>query len=320
MVITGIQMANNMMRIAIAGSGGLAQIIAHEISKTVHPFIILSRQGQPNLEAHGYQVALVNYDDQDDLRFNLRGIDVVISTVSGNPQINLIDAAAHSRVQRFIPAEYKDKLGGRPTNDPSDRGRAASIERLRHWAHHPRHRMQYTVFACGVFYERFAPGGLASMSISTSTALGYQGSYLMNMETNTAEIAEYNIMGQAISVSMTSVNDVAQFIAAALYLDQRTWPIEFRMQGDQKTVTEIVQYAEAIKGQPFTTTVIAAPELAANIQEAAYYQDHAKVGRLQELSVTEERRYDFSQINLNSLVNIQPVSFWDWLRTHWTPR
>ncbi|KAF5875097.1 putative isoflavone reductase family protein [Botrytis fragariae] len=320
MVIIDNEMANNRMRIAIAGSGGLAQIVAHEISKTVHPFIILSRQVQPDLETHGYQVAVVNYDDQDDLRFNLRGIDIVISTVSGNPQINLIDAAAHSRVQRFIPAEYKDKLGGRPTNDPSDRGRAASIERLRHWAHHPRHRMQYTVFGCGVFYERFAPGGLASMGISTSTALGYQGSYLMNMETNTAEIVEYNTMGQALSVSMTSVNDVARFLAAALYLDQRIWPIEFRMQGDRKTVTEIVQYAEAIKGQPFATTIIAAPELAANIQEAAYYQDSARVGRLQELSATEERRYDFSQVNLNSLVNIQPVSFWDWLRTHWVPQ
>ncbi|TGO67158.1 hypothetical protein BOTNAR_0047g00260 [Botryotinia narcissicola] len=320
MVTIDNEMANNMMRIAIAGSGGLAQIIAHEIRKTVHPFIILSRQGQPDLETHGYQVAVVNYDDQDNLRFNLRGIDIVISTVSGNPQINLIDAAAHSRVQRFIPAEYKDKLGGRPTNDPSDRGRAASIERLRHWAHHPRQQMQYTVFGCGVFYERFAPGGLASMGISTSTALGYQGSYLMNMETNTAEIVEYNTMGQAISVSMTSVGDVARFIAAALYLDQRIWPIEFRMQGDRKTVSEIVQYAEAIKGQPFPTTIIVAPELEANIQEAAYYQDSARVGRLQDLSATEERRYDFSQVNLNSLVNIQPVSFWDWLRTHWAPR
>ncbi|KAF7883444.1 uncharacterized protein EAF02_005364 [Botrytis sinoallii] len=308
MVMINNEMANNMMRIAMAGSGGLAQIIAHEISKTVHPFIILSRQGRPDLETQGYQVAVVNYDDQDDLRFNLRGIDIVISTVSGNPQINLIDAAAHSRVQRFIPAEYKDKLGGRPTNDPSDRGRAASIERLLHWAHHPRHRMQYTVFGCGVFYERFAPGGLASMGISTSTALGYQGSYLMNMETNTAEIVEYNTMGQAISVSMTSVNDVARFLAAAL------------MQGDRKTVTEIVQYAEAIKGQQFVTTIIVAPELAANIQEAAYYQDSARVNRLQELSATEERRYDSSQVNLNSLVNVQTVSFWDWLRTHWAPQ
>ncbi|KAI9643843.1 hypothetical protein NHQ30_007194 [Ciborinia camelliae] len=242
-------MANNMMRIAIAGSGGLARILAHYINETVHPFIILSRHAQPDLEVSGYQVTAVDYDNQDDLRFHLRGIDIVISTVSGIPQINLIDAAAHSRVQRFVPAEYQDKLGGRPTNDPLDRGRAASIDRLLHWAHHPRHRMQYTAFGCGVFYERFARGGLASMGISTSTALGYQGSYLMNVETNTAEIVEYSTAGQPISVSMTSVNDVARFIAAALDLDQRMWPTEFRMQGDRKTLTEIVQYAGVVKGR-----------------------------------------------------------------------
>ncbi|KAJ8062416.1 hypothetical protein OCU04_008957 [Sclerotinia nivalis] len=320
MVIINNEMANNMMRIAIAGSGGLAQIFAHYINETVHPFIMLSRQARPDLESLGYQVTVVNYDNQDDLRFHLRGIDIVISTVSGTPQINLIDAAAHSRVQRFVPAEYQDKLGGRPTNDPLDRGRAASIERLRHWAQHRRHRMQYTVLGCGVLYERFARGGLASMGISTSTALGYPGSFLMNMETNTAEIVEYNNTGQPVSVSMTSVYDVARFVAAALDLDQRMWPTEFRMQGDRKTVMEIVQYAEAVKGQPFATTIIAAPALAANIQEAAYYQDHAKVSRIQELIATEQRRYDFSQVNLNALVNFQPISFWDWLRTHWAPQ
>ncbi len=41
---TSLQMVmNNMMRIAIAGSGGLARIFAQYINETVHPFIILSR-------------------------------------------------------------------------------------------------------------------------------------------------------------------------------------------------------------------------------------------------------------------------------------
>jgi hypothetical protein len=34
---------DNMMRIAIAGSGGLAQIFAHFLNETVHQFVILSR-------------------------------------------------------------------------------------------------------------------------------------------------------------------------------------------------------------------------------------------------------------------------------------
>ncbi|RAL64029.1 hypothetical protein DID88_003217 [Monilinia fructigena] len=137
--------------------------------------------------------------------------------------------------------------------------------------------MRYTIFACGVFFERFARGGLASMGIGTSNAIGYQGSYLMNMETNTAEIVEYNTVGNPISVSMTSVHDLARFIVAALDLDQCVWPIEFRMQGDRKTVTEIVQYVEVVKGHPFETTVIAAPTLSTALQQAVYYQDHDKL-------------------------------------------
>jgi len=35
---------DNMMRIAIAGSGGLARLIAAYLGETPHPFIILSRQ------------------------------------------------------------------------------------------------------------------------------------------------------------------------------------------------------------------------------------------------------------------------------------
>lgn len=44
MVIINDERANTMVRIAIAGSGGLAQILAHHINETVHTFIILSRQ------------------------------------------------------------------------------------------------------------------------------------------------------------------------------------------------------------------------------------------------------------------------------------
>lgn len=134
---------------------------------------------------------VVNYDSQDELRFSLRGIDLVISTVSGAPQINLIDAAAHSGVRRFVPAEFEGPLARRPRHardDPLDRGKAASLERLRHWQNQRRCEMRFTVFTCGVFYERFARGGLASVDVGASTGINYQGSYLMDIESSTAEI------------------------------------------------------------------------------------------------------------------------------------
>jgi hypothetical protein len=202
------------------------------------------------LEALGYQIAVVNYDSQDDLRYTLRGIDLVISTVSGNPQINLIDAAAHSDVRRFVPAEFEGPPGRRPRNDPLDRGRAATLDRLRHWSHHHRHRMASTIFICGVFYERFARGGLGSLGIGTSTNVYYQGSYLMDVEASTAEIVERQSGGQAVPIflCLTSVYDVVQFLVAALDIPLQNWPAEFKMRGDRRSVAEVVLYAESVKG------------------------------------------------------------------------
>lgn len=303
------------MKIAIAGSSGLAQIIARYLQDTVHTTLILSRYAQPSLEQQGYQTAVVDYDDQNLLRFMLRGVDVVISTVSGNPQINLIDAAAHSGVQRFVPAEFEGPINHRPANnDPLDRGKRAVLARLRDWSHHSRHRMAFTIFSCGVFYERFAPGGLATYDIGSSTGIQRQGSYLMDVAAGTAEICERTSNGQPIYISMTSVYDLARYIVAALDLGLDRWQPEFRLRGDRRTVTEIVQWGAVVKNiQSLSITVIEPGDLRAHLEHATYYQEWAKVARVQELMATEQRRYDFTQPNLNQLVNVVPMTFWNWL-------
>ena len=210
--------------------------------------IILTVQAQPDLTAFGYQVVVVDYDNQEDLRYTLRGVNLVISTVSGNPQINLIDAAAHSGVQRFVPAEFEGPPARRPRHDPLDRGKAASLERLRTWTRSSRCDMKFTIFTCGVFFERFARGGLASIGIGNSTGANYQGAYLMDIGSSTAEIVERTAAGRPIYISLVSVNDVGRFLAAALELDITTWSGEFRMAAERISVTEALQWAEAVKG------------------------------------------------------------------------
>ncbi|KAF8857786.1 isoflavone reductase family protein-like protein [Acephala macrosclerotiorum] len=306
-----------MMRIAIAGSGGLARIFVDHLLETANICLVISREPQPDLEARECNVAVVDYDDQDLLRFTLRGIDLVISTVSGTPQINLIDAAAHSGVRRFVPAEFEGPPTRRPRNDPLDRGRSACLDRLRHWRGHHRRPMDSTIFSCGVFYERFARGGLSSYGIGASSNTYYQGSYLMDVENGTAEVVERHSNGHQVHVTMTSIYDVARFLVAALDIDLDRWPGEFRMSGDRITVAQIVQWAESIKGATFFTEVIAPGDLPAHLDFANYHQDYAKVARIQELIATEQRRYDFRQPNLNALVSVEPEPFWDWLRDHW---
>jgi hypothetical protein len=108
--------------------------------------------------------------------------------------------------------------------------------------------MRSTVFSCGIFYERFARGGLAAMGMGFSSPVAYPGSYLMNVELSTAEVVERNAAGQPVHLCLTSVNDVGRFVVAALDLDPSTWPGEFRMYGDRRTVSEILQWAEAVRG------------------------------------------------------------------------
>jgi hypothetical protein len=180
------------------------------------------------------------------LRYNLQGIDLVISTVSGHAQINLIDAAANTRVRRFVPSEFEGPPSRQRPNDALDRGKSVSRERLRYWLH--RTNMRSTIFCCGVFYERFAPGGLACMNIGASTGVYYQGTYLMDIERGTAEIVEHHASGQPIYISMISVHDVGRFLAAAIELGPRDWPGEFRMAGDRRTVSEILSWAETVRG------------------------------------------------------------------------
>lgn len=166
--------------------------------------------------------------------------------MSGNAQINLIDAAANTRVRRFVPSEFEGPPSRQKAEDPLDRGKALSRDRLRYWSH--RTNMRSTVFTCGVFYERFARGGLASMGIGASTGVYYQGTYLMDVGQGTAELTERNASGHSIYVSMISANDVGRFLAAAIELGLRDWPGEFRMAGDRRTVTEILSWAEAVRG------------------------------------------------------------------------
>lgn len=71
---------------------------------------------------------------------------------------------------------------------------------------------------------------------------------MMNIEHSTAEIVERTTAGRQVHLCLTSTNDVARFMTAAIDLGPETWPAELRMSGDRRTVAEILQWAEAVKG------------------------------------------------------------------------
>lgn len=151
-------MANAKMRIAIAGTNTLALMMAHfVITETSHQLVVLSRQvsptyflpqlrlfyvnanhdtrwclgqrktnwskEQPHLVGQGYQVLVVNYEEQQSLRHAVMGVDTVISTVTGPPELQLLQASVAQEVRRFAPAEFEGRPSRRSNPDPLDRGK-----------------------------------------------------------------------------------------------------------------------------------------------------------------------------------------------------
>ncbi|POS80034.1 isoflavone reductase [Diaporthe helianthi] len=334
-----------MMRIAIAGGGGFAYILVGEVTQTANAVLVLSTRQHPELETLGAQVAVVDFANVEELRYALQGVDLVISTIPGQPQLNLIDAAHLARVRTFVPSEFEGALARRPQasdGDPLDRGSAMALERLRELSqpqqdyqyHHQHHQLQahpppapypmsFTAFSCGVLYERLAPGGLAAFNIGAGQTLTGQGDYLADVGNATAEIVESNAQGGAVLVSMTSVFDVARFVAAAVEIGPERWPSEFRMRGDHLSVRDIVGAAINVRGVPFNLTNHQYGDLQSHLEYAIETSNWRRWCYLQQLLATADGRYALGRPNLNELVDeapgvsVVPERFADWLRRSW---
>ncbi|KAG8418112.1 hypothetical protein J3458_005551 [Metarhizium acridum] len=230
-----------MMRIAVAGGGGLGYLLALQLSQAANAYnvVVLSRSARPEFGQLDVQLHVVDYSDHDKLTFALQGVDLAISTISGTEQLSLINAAGRARVRVFVPSEFEGSLSRRPShNDPLDRGSTQAIALLKQWE--SASRMKYTVFACGIFMERFHPYGLGYLNIGYGSGVSAVGDYLLDINHATAEYAAENSKGHTVRVCLTSVYDVVRFIVAAIDLGPRNWPHEFTMRGDRMSVRDVV--------------------------------------------------------------------------------
>lgn len=298
-----------MIKIALAGTSGLAQFIAHYIStQTYHQFFFLSRKPNPALTARGWQVLAVDYNNPSDLRYKLTGVDTVISTISGKAQLSLIDAAADVHVRRFVPSEFEGSPRQRPQNDVLDRGQKIALTKLRE---KQQYGMDYTVFSCGVFYERFCPGGMAALQLGAGTHISREGEYIMDVRRRTAMIP-FHRSGDGVYICMTSAEDVARYVVAAL--DLPDWPDEFFVAAERMKVEDIVSLAEVMCGAIFQRQYYDQAALVSGI----YAVPTRETPRLQQLMATLEGRYDFSETNIDQLAHIQPKPFAPWLIAAWS--
>lgn len=272
----------------------------------------------------------VDYSNASDMRFKLAGVDTVISTISGNAQIALIDAAAAAHVRRFVPSEFGGPPSLRPQHDLLDDKRRAALVRLHQLEPTG---MRFTVFSCGIFYERFAPGGMAASQIGLQSRIGREGDYLLDFRHERAQVPSHNTSGEPPAICMTSARDVARFVVAAL--DLPSWPREFRLRGERMTVREVIAVAEQVRGTLNYVDIFSispsnresgrsfeiSGHTRTSLQDALTYAravgDQSREGRVHHLIATAEGRFDFINTNLNQLVTFRPEGFRDWLVRVW---
>ncbi|KAF2126949.1 hypothetical protein P153DRAFT_377869 [Dothidotthia symphoricarpi CBS 119687] len=303
------------MRVAIVGTCGLALLIAKRIhDSTSHQLVILSRSHRASLISRGYQCQVVDYKNPSSLQHALMGIDTVISTVTGNSQLRLIEAAVQCRVRRFAPAEFEGQPVLRGQNNVLDRGKSAALALLQHY----RAYIQSTVFVCGILYERFAVNGMLSCGIGVNTGYGREGDYIADPRNMIAEAPAYDAAQNNACLCLTSAHDVARFVVRSL--EMPSWAPEMSMNGERTTVHALVETIKVCRGRQWNNIVWENPAtLQYQIHMAQMAGDVPTQRRLATLGATAEGRYDFaSPAYLNTCFpDIRPVAFRDWFLQNW---
>lgn len=169
------------------------------------------------------------------------GVDTVVSTVTGKPQLRLIEAAVQCRVRRFAPAEFEGQPGYRAPNSILNRGKTAALDLLQHYEPY----IQSTVFVCGIFYERFAVGGLRAQQMGINIASG-EGDYIADLRNMTAIAPVYDVANNYSYLCLTSIYDVAKFVVRSLSMSQ--WPTEMSMCGERISVNALIELMKTCRG------------------------------------------------------------------------
>ncbi|RPB12147.1 NAD(P)-binding protein [Morchella conica CCBAS932] len=305
------------MKVAVAGTAGLARSIGTAIlEERRHEVVILSRYERPDMVDQGFIVIRVDYQVPESLVTALSGVDTVISTVSKEPQLILIDACITAGVRRFAPAEFEGVPSARPIIEPC-RDRITTLNRLRE----VQGQIQPTVFSCGFFYEWFYPGGLINSGASMGTTcqvagFGQAGSLLADIDKGKARIPVLDNADTDIYICLTAVEDVGRFVARCL--DIEDWPDQLRMCGERLTLSELVKTIEEIRGQALDVTRLTIDDLNDKFMDAEEVQDSGEAFQLEVMMAVHRGEFDFPMANVNKMFpKFKPIPLKSWLQDLW---
>ncbi|KAG0129710.1 hypothetical protein HOY82DRAFT_487787 [Tuber indicum] len=309
------------MKVAVAGTAGLAQHITGAVAEEGYEVFMLSRFQRPQLAEKGFRVAQVDYFNPASLHAALVGVDTVISTVSGAPQLALIDSCLTACVRRFAPAEFEGVPYERPMIEQG-RKKIDTLNRLRE----VKEKLQSTTFYCGIFYEWFGPGGLSRSGVSAGTILetmptgrvfvGDEACYMLDFRNERATIPAYTEKGDDVYACFTAAADVGRFVAKCLSME--TWPEQLGMRGERLKLLDFVNIAEAVKGRAFDITIVGSEELHEQVIDAEEAEDWKQVSKLEALIAAQRGELDFLKANVNDcLPEVKTLNFKQWLTKAW---
>lgn len=176
----------------------------------------------------------------------------MISTVSGGAQLSLIEAAAAAEVRLFIPSSFSGPRQSSPLLSP-DADFVSALNLLA--SQQGRTSMRHTIITCGIFFERFGPGGLSASEISRSgnpnEGIGHEGDFLVDIREGTAMVPFRTADQPEKYICVTGARDVARYIVAALQRkpDISKWPAEFKFFTERISITELLEMCARARGE-----------------------------------------------------------------------
>ncbi|EJD37903.1 NAD(P)-binding protein [Auricularia subglabra TFB-10046 SS5] len=196
----------------VAGTGPLGSAIATELHKLGATVVFFTRGGSSNTP-EGIPSKVVDYSNVDALAEALKGVHVVVSTVSGGgfkTQPILADAAKKAGVKLFVPSEF----GARPRNVPDDNILGYKETFLRHLKSLG---LPYTIYDTGLFADiplsvipsildltkkkfTIVGKGETKISLASRPDIGHFVAYsLTHLPPSQLEGAHYNIVGSRLT-------------------------------------------------------------------------------------------------------------------------
>lgn len=259
-----------MVLIAIAGgtSPTLGRAIVTSIQKTSNSCIILSRRSSNTPKTkYGAEIRLVDYEAPSSLVKALEGVHTVISVLKIRPpdwatfQINLLNAAKLAGVKRFAPAEFEA--------GPLADGKVELLNvKLPVWDACLASDLEVARFNCGMFMNHLALG--RDFKGDTERELEVLGGFndepvIWDVAAGRAE-EPIKDDGSSPRITLTLIDDIGKFIAAACELPEGAWQHDMGMVGETIAISEVTRLIEEASGKTQHVEEIDSQKLAQRVE------------------------------------------------------